>query len=78
MQKTIMDKIEDVLEKLATLQGGIDDRYNSTKEILANLALFAEKGLDEVIGDLETVRDEIEEAEKRIEELEQQVEELNQ
>lgn len=74
MQKTIMDKVEDVLEKLATLQGGIDDRYNNTKDILENLAKFADSGLDEVIGELEDIRDEVEEAEKRLGEFESLVE----
>ncbi|MGO4372452.1 hypothetical protein AB4Z21_17145 [Paenibacillus sp. MCAF20] len=78
MAKSIMDKVEDVLEKLATLQGGTDDRYNSTKGILESFAQFADKGLDEVIVALEEIRDEVEEAEDRIEELESQVEELNQ
>jgi methyl-accepting chemotaxis protein len=72
-----MDKVEDVLEKLATLEGGINDRHNSTKDILANLSQFADSGLDEVVTALEEIRDEIEEAENRIEELKQQVEEIN-
>lgn len=69
MNKSIMDKVEDVLEKLATLQGGTDDRYNSTKDILENLAVFVASGLDEVINDLEEIRDEVEEVELKAVEL---------
>ncbi|MGO4181846.1 hypothetical protein AB4Z17_11740 [Paenibacillus sp. TAF43_2] len=73
---SIVNKIEAVLDKLATLQGGISDKYNQTHHILEKLSDFAKFGLNDLVNELEEIRDEVEENEHKIGQLEEKIEEL--
>jgi len=59
---SLKNRIEKQLDKLNDFKSGIDDRYNSTQEILRNIATF--------IDELESINDELEEVMLEVEELE--------
>ncbi|GIO40242.1 hypothetical protein J41TS12_51030 [Paenibacillus antibioticophila] len=57
MPEEIKAKVEDVLEKLTKLNDNISDSYNTTHDILEKLSQFAYTGLDDLISDVEEIRD---------------------
>lgn len=54
---TPVERLEDLIERLCKLKEETSDRHYSTWDILKELAHFMQFGLDELIGDLEEVRD---------------------
>ncbi|GIO40183.1 hypothetical protein J41TS12_50440 [Paenibacillus antibioticophila] len=64
MPEEIKAKVEDVLEKLTKLNDNISDSYNSTHGILETLSQFAYTGLDDLISDVEEIRDDLEDLEE--------------
>lgn len=64
MPEEIKAKVEAVLEKLTKLSDNISDSYNTTHDILENLSQFAYTGLDDLISDVEEIRDDLEDLEE--------------
>ncbi|MNW38918.1 hypothetical protein D3C74_159980 [compost metagenome] len=64
MPEKIKAKTEAVLEKLTKLSGNISDAYNNTRDILDTLSQFAHTGLDDLISDVEEIRDDLEDLEE--------------
>lgn len=60
----VKEKAEKVVETLSKLRDGISDVYNSTHSILETLSQFAYTGLDDLIGDVEEIRDDLEDLEE--------------
>ena len=60
MPEEIKAKAEAVLEKLIKLSDNISDFTNSTHEILEAMSRFAYTGLDDLISDVEEIRDDLE------------------
>lgn len=56
----IKEKAEKVVESLNKLRDGISDVHNSTHSILETLSQFAYTGLDDLITDIEEIRDDLE------------------
>ncbi|GIO33705.1 hypothetical protein J2TS6_48460 [Paenibacillus albilobatus] len=60
----IKAKAEAVIQKLYKLQHDLSDRFNSTHSILDTLSTFAYTGLDDLITDIEEIRDDLEDLEE--------------
>lgn len=56
----IKAKAEAVIQKLYKLQIDISDVHHSTHSILDTLSTFAYTGLDDLITDIEEIRDDLE------------------
>ncbi|MNW46569.1 hypothetical protein D3C74_238700 [compost metagenome] len=60
----IKTKAEAVIEKLTKLSNDTSDALHSTPEILEALSKFTYAGLDDLISDVEEIRDDLEELEE--------------
>lgn len=60
----IKGKVEAVLTKLSKLNDNISDAQHTTHEILDALSQFAYTGLDDLISDVEEIRDDLEDLEE--------------
>lgn len=64
MVSEIKQKAEKVIETLNKLREDISDVYSSTHSILETLSQFAYTGLDDLITDVEEIRDDLEDVEE--------------
>lgn len=64
MTAELKQKAEEVIKRLVQLRDGISDTQHTTHEILESLSRFAYTGLDDLITDVEEIRDDLEDLEE--------------
>lgn len=64
MSQEIKLKAEEAISKLYKLKDEISDVHNTTHNILEALSKFAYTGLDDLITDIEEIRDDLEDLEE--------------